>query len=108
VTSCGHQLDRRHRRIEVPLQRVLKFWSWARRRDRPRLSASSITLLRSTLRRSPASAARMLQHAANDAVCSPPVLGDLLEIAGQHHHRFIDLGALVLAECGDRWSRGLL
>jgi len=35
-------------------------------------------------------------------------LGDLFEIAGQHPNRLVDLGALVVFECGDRWGGGLL
>ena len=35
-------------------------------------------------------------------------LGDLFEIAGQHPNRLVDLGALVVFECGDRWRSGFL
>jgi len=49
----------------------------------------------------------MFQHALDDAICTPPVFGDLFQIPGEHLDRFIDLGPLVVAECGDRWSRGL-
>jgi hypothetical protein len=36
------------------------------------------------------------------------VLGDLFQIPGEHLDRFIDLDALVVAECGDCWCRGVL
>jgi hypothetical protein len=36
------------------------------------------------------------------------VFGDLLEIAGQQFDGFVNLGALVLAECRDRRGRRLL
>ena len=45
-----------------------------------------------------AAAARMRQHALDNAVGTPAVLGDLGEIAGQHPDNLIDLGAGVLAE----------
>jgi hypothetical protein len=31
------------------------------------------------------------------------VLGDFFEIAGECLDELIDIGALVVAECGDRW-----
>jgi len=40
-----------------------------------------------------ATPARVLQHALDDAVRPPSVLGDLVEIARQHRDRVIDLGA---------------
>ena len=45
-----------------------------------------------------AAAARMLQHALDDVVGAPAVLGDLFEIAGQHPDDLVDLGALVLGQ----------
>ena len=53
-------------------------------------------------------AARMLQHALDDVVGAPAVLGDLFEIAGQHLDRLVDLGTLVLVERRDRRRCGLL
>ena len=53
-------------------------------------------------------AARMVQHALDDAVGAPAVLGDLFEIAGQHRDDFVEFGALLVAERGDRRARGLL
>ena len=49
--------------------------------------------------------ARMLQHALDDVVGAPAVLGDLFEVAGQHLDRLVDLGALVLVERGDAPAR---
>ncbi len=43
----------------------------------------------------------MRQHALDDAVGAPAVLGDLFEIAGQHPDDFVDLGARIIAERGD-------
>ena len=43
-------------------------------------------------------AARMCQHARDDAIGPLAVLGDLFEIAGQHSDDLVDLGALVLVE----------
>ena len=45
-----------------------------------------------------AAAARMQQHAADDAVGAAAVLGDLSKIAGQHLDRVVDIGALVAVE----------
>jgi hypothetical protein len=53
-------------------------------------------------------AARVLQHALNDAIGAPAVLGDLFEIAGQHQDDFVDIGALVFGQPGDHRCRGLL
>ena len=53
-------------------------------------------------------AARMLQHALDDVVGAPAVLGDFFEIAGQHLDRLVDLGALVLVERSDGRCGGLL
>ena len=50
----------------------------------------------------------MFQHAFDDVVGALAVLGDFLEVAGQHLHRLIDLGARVSAECRDCRCRGLL
>src|ERR1700730_6951828 len=44
----------------------------------------------------------MLQHALDDAIRTTSMLDDLFEITGQHLDGFIDLGALVLVERGDR------
>jgi hypothetical protein len=44
-----------------------------------------------------AAAARMRQHAFDDAVGAAAVLGDLVEIAGQHPDDFVDLGAGIVA-----------
>jgi hypothetical protein len=48
----------------------------------------------------------MLQHALDDAVGAPAVLGDLFEIAGQHPDDFVDIGALVFGQPGNRRCRG--
>ena len=48
--------------------------------------------------------ARVLQHALDDAVGAPAVLGDLFEVAAQHVDDLVDSGALVLAE--HRHGRG--
>ena len=48
-----------------------------------------------------ADAARVLQHALDDAVGALAVLGDLAEIAGQHLDRLINLGPRVVVERGD-------
>ena len=50
----------------------------------------------------------MIQHASNDAIGALPVFGDLFEVAGQHLDRFVDFGARVLVEPGDRRSRSRL
>ncbi len=50
----------------------------------------------------------MLQHALDDAIGAPAVLGDLFEIAGQHRDDFVDVGALVFGQPGDRRARSLL
>jgi len=42
----------------------------------------------------------MCQHALDDAVGAPTVLGDFLQIAGQHPDDFIDLGTRVIGERG--------
>src|SRR5215469_6884104 len=55
-----------------------------------------------------AAATRMFQHALDDAIGAASVLSDLFQIAGQHPDRFIDLGARVVVERGDRWSGGVL
>jgi hypothetical protein len=52
--------------------------------------------------------ARVLQHALDDAVGAPAVLGDLFEIAGQHVDRLVDFGASVFVECGDAGIGGFL
>ena len=54
-----------------------------------------------------AAAARVLQHASDDAVGTSAVLGDLLQVAGQHADRLDNLGAFAVVERGDR-ARGLL
>jgi hypothetical protein len=46
-------------------------------------------------------AARVLQHALDDAVGAPAMLGDLFEIAGQHRDDFVDIGALVFGQSGE-------
>jgi hypothetical protein len=40
----------------------------------------------------------MCQHALDDAVGAPTVLGDLGEIAGQHPDDFVDLRMRIIAE----------
>ena len=50
----------------------------------------------------------MLEHALDDAVGPPAVLGDLFEIAGQHRDDFVDLGELVAVERRQGRCRGLL
>jgi hypothetical protein len=39
---------------------------------------------------------------------APPVLGDFFEIAGQHRDNFVDIGAFVRSQLGDRRRRSLL
>ena len=46
-------------------------------------------------------AARVLQHRFHDVVGAFAVLGDLVEVAGQHLDGFIDLSAGVVIERGD-------
>ena len=46
-------------------------------------------------------AARVLQHRLDDIVGALAVLGDLVEIAGQHLDRLVDLHTRVLVERGD-------
>src|SRR5262249_12307258 len=55
-----------------------------------------------------AAAARMLQHASNDAVGATTVFGDLFEIAGQHPDRLKDLGAFSSIQRADGRSRSFL
>jgi hypothetical protein len=43
-----------------------------------------------------------------DTVGAPPVLGDFFEIAGQHRDNFVDIGAFVRSQPGDRRRRSLL
>ena len=50
----------------------------------------------------------MLEHALDDAVGAPAVLGDLFEIAGQHLDDLVDIGALVVVERGQGGCGGLL
>jgi hypothetical protein len=45
-----------------------------------------------------APAARMRQHARDDTVGAPAVLGDLLEIPDQHSDDLVDFGAHIVAE----------
>ena len=55
--------------------------------------------------RSPLTAARMCEHAGDDAVGAAAVLGDLAEIAGQCGDELVDVGAHIGAErchCGGR------
>ena len=51
-------------------------------------------------------AARMLQHALDDAVGALAVLGDLVEVAGQHLDRLVDLGALCPRRASAMRRRG--
>ena len=44
----------------------------------------------------------MRQHALDDAVGPIAVLGDFFEVAGQHRHDLIDLGASVRAQRAER------
>ena len=53
-------------------------------------------------------AARVLQHDLDDVVGALAVLGDLVEIAGQHLDRLVDIGARVLVERGDARRGALL
>ena len=53
-------------------------------------------------------AARVFQHRLDDVVGALAVLGDLLEVAGQHLDRLVDFGALVLVERRDGRRGGLL
>ncbi|HEX3412093.1 MAG TPA: hypothetical protein VHT00_10275 [Stellaceae bacterium] len=64
--------------------------------------------MRSTSRRSPLSPREMLEHAHDDAVGAPPVLGDFFQVAGQHRDDLVDIGTFVLGQAGDRRRRGLL
>jgi hypothetical protein len=51
---------------------------------------------------------RVVQHAPDDAVGAPAVLGDLFEIAGQRCDDFVDIATLVVGQPGNRRCRGLL
>src|SRR6516165_9489946 len=55
-----------------------------------------------------ATPARVLQHALDNAVRPPSVLGDLVEIARQHRDRVIDLGAGAVIERRQCRCRGFL
>jgi hypothetical protein len=55
-----------------------------------------------------AAAARMREHARDDAVGAPPVLGDFCEIAAQGRDDLVDLGAHIVAERRDDGCRRLL
>jgi hypothetical protein len=50
----------------------------------------------------------MLEHALDDAVGTPAMLGNLFEIAGQHRDDFVDIGALICGQPGNRRCRGFL
>ena len=70
-----------------------------------RLIDQGVEIDLATLARDPA---RMLQHRFDDVVGALAVLGDLVEIAGQHLDRLVDLGARVLVERGDARRGALL
>jgi hypothetical protein len=78
---------------------MLKFWSWARAviGEVERVLDQCIDVSRLPV---VAAAARMRQHALDDAIGPAPVLGDLGKIAGQHLDDCVNLGAGVLAERG--------
>ena len=50
----------------------------------------------------------MFQHRLHDAVGASAVLGDLLQVAGQHGRDVVDLGALLLGQPSEAWRGGLL
>ena len=50
----------------------------------------------------------MFKHALNDVIGALAVLGDLVEVAGQHLDGFINLGALVVVEYRERRRCGFL
>ena len=54
-----------------------------------------------------AAAARMRQHALDDAVGAPTVLGDFLQIAGQHPDDLVDLRTRIIGERCYGWCCGL-
>jgi hypothetical protein len=47
-----------------------------------------------------AAAARMLEHALDDAVGPPAVLGDFFEIAGQNRNNLVDIAAPGVVQPG--------
>ena len=55
-----------------------------------------------------AAAARMRQHALDDAVSAPPMLGDFFQIAGQHPDDLVDLFTHIIAERSHGGRRCLL
>ena len=50
----------------------------------------------------------MFQHRLHDAVGALAVLGDLLQVAGQHGRDVLDLCALIVCERGEAWGGGFL
>jgi hypothetical protein len=87
---------------------MLKLASWARAPvigEVQRFVDEGIEIDLAALARHPA---RVLQHAFDDAVGAPAVLGDPFEIAGQHPDDLVDLGALAFGQPGNRRCRGLL
>ena len=52
--------------------------------------------------------ARVFEHGLHDIVGAPAMLGDFLEIAGEHLDRLVDLAALVLVERRDPRRGGTL
>jgi hypothetical protein len=102
------QLDRGDGRSEITLQRdveVLVLGAGAVIGEVQRFFDKRIEIDLTALA---AAAARMLEHALDDAIGAPPVLGDLFEIAGQRRDNFVDIGAFVFRQPGDRRCGGLL
>ena len=109
---AGHflrrQLDRCGGGIEIAFQRDVEARILGARTvisEVERLLNKGIEIDRAALARHPA---RVLQHALDDAIGAPAVLGNLFEIAGQHRDDFVDIGALVFGQPGNRRCRGLL
>ena len=108
VISCGASSIGRDRRVEIAFQgdvEVRILGAGAVIGEVERLLDQRVEVDLAALA---AAAARMLQHALDDAVGAPAVLGDLFEIAGQHPDDFVDIGAFVFSQPGDGRRRGLL
>ena len=96
MTSCGTTSIELGLRCEVALQRdveVLILGAGAVIGEVQRLLDQRIDVGLLPVARA---AARMRQHALDDAVSAPAVFDDLGQVAGQQVHRVLQLGALVL------------
>jgi len=88
-----HQLNRRQRAVEIPLQRYVKLvvpGAGPVIGEIERFVDQSVQINALALA---AAAARMRQHAGDDAVGAPAVLGNLVEIAAQGLNELVDLDA---------------